>query len=69
MSKKPTLEEQIAEAEAADAAVAAKYKEQQACVHWRATPTEWWWGTGKVREMTCLECDATRCFNENGDPE
>lgn len=66
MSRKKTVEEQIAEAERLDAEAAELARQQRECCHWSCQPTEFWWSTGKVRELTCNDCGETKFFEEEG---
>lgn len=65
MSRKKTVEERIAEAERLDAEAVELARRQSECDHWRCQPTEFWWSTGKVRELTCDECGKTKFFEED----
>lgn len=65
MSRKKTVEEQVAEAERLYAEEARLALKQSECYHWSCQPTGFWWSTGKVRELTCDECGKTKFFEED----
>lgn len=63
MSRRKTQDQLDQEAEQADRDMADRYRLQRECSHWHARPTEWYW-SGRVREMTCQECGATRFLED-----
>lgn len=42
-----------------------KRDKQEKCTHYDCTPTRWDWETGKVREMYCNDCWATKYFEDS----
>lgn len=64
MSRKKSQEELEREALAADEAAAKRYSRQQACGHWYAKPSEWYW-SGQVRTMRCDDCGAENDIEES----
>lgn len=63
MSRRKTAEQLDAEAQAADEAAAERYREQQACSHYRCSVAEWWF-SGTPRLMCCDECGAENFIEE-----
>ena len=65
MSRKETKEEMDLRIQAEEELLRIRFERQSTCSHWRCTPTEWWWSTGKIRTLRCDECDLEQYFEED----